>query len=76
MLHTARSLRRELQRDKTNKGQHKNTKERWRGKRMQVQFPYKLDKKLVENEQSYRWLTFGDIKGETESTSGSSITSK
>jgi hypothetical protein len=22
----------------------------------------------VDNEQSYRWLKFGDIKGETEST--------
>jgi hypothetical protein len=24
--------------------------------------------KLVDNEQSYRWLKFGDIKEETEST--------
>jgi len=27
-----------------------------------------LDEKLVEIEQSYRWLKSGDIKGETEST--------
>jgi hypothetical protein len=27
-----------------------------------------LDEKLVDKEQSYRWLKFGDIKGETEST--------
>jgi hypothetical protein len=27
-----------------------------------------LDKKLVDNKQSYRWLKSGDIKGETEST--------
>ena len=25
-------------------------------------------KKLVDIEQSYRWLKYGDIKGETEST--------
>jgi hypothetical protein len=33
-----------------------------------VQLPRNLDEKLVDNEQSYRWLKFGDIKGETEST--------
>jgi len=27
-----------------------------------------LDEKLVDIEQSYRWLKSGDIKGETEST--------
>jgi hypothetical protein len=37
-------------------------------KRMHGQFPRCLDKKLVDKEQSYRWLKFGDIKGETEST--------
>jgi hypothetical protein len=35
---------------------------------MHGQFPYSLDEKLVDNEQSYRWLKFGNIKGETEST--------
>jgi hypothetical protein len=44
------------------------TKERWRGKRMPGQFSRNLDKKLVDNEQSYRWLKFRNIKGETEST--------
>ena len=34
---------------------------------MHGQFPRNLDKKLVDNEQSYQWLKFGDIKGETES---------
>ena len=29
--------------------------------------PRNLDEKLVDIEQSYRWLKFGDIKGETES---------
>jgi hypothetical protein len=38
------------------------------GKRMRGQFPRSLDEKLVGKEQSYRWLKFGDIKGETEST--------
>ena len=28
----------------------------------------KFDEKLVDIEQSYRWLKSGDIKGETEST--------
>jgi hypothetical protein len=35
---------------------------------MHGQFPRSLDEKLVDKEQSYRWLKFGDIKGETEST--------
>jgi hypothetical protein len=35
---------------------------------MHGQFPRSLDEKLVDEEQSYRWLKFGDIKGETEST--------
>jgi hypothetical protein len=32
------------------------------------QLPRRLDEKLVDNEQPYRWLKFADIKGETEST--------
>ena len=43
------------------------TKERWRGKKIHGLFPHKLDEKLVDTEQSYRWLKFGDIKGEPES---------
>jgi hypothetical protein len=35
---------------------------------MHGQFPHSLDEKLVDKEESYRWLKFGDIKGETEST--------
>jgi len=31
-------------------------------------FARSLDEKLVDIEQSYRWLKFGDIKRETEST--------
>jgi hypothetical protein len=30
--------------------------------------PAWLDEELVDNEQLYRWLKFGDIKGETERT--------
>jgi len=36
-------------------------------KRMQVQFPRYLEEKLVDNEQSYRRLKFGDVEGETGS---------
>ena len=35
---------------------------------MHGQLPRILDEKLVDIEQSYRWLKYGDIKGETEST--------
>ena len=34
---------------------------------MHGQLPRDLDEKLVDTEQSYRWLKSGDIKGETES---------
>jgi hypothetical protein len=30
------------------------------------QFSRDLDEKLVDNEQSYRWLKFGDIREETK----------
>jgi hypothetical protein len=35
---------------------------------MHGQFPRSLDEKLVDKEQSYRWLKCEDITGETEST--------
>jgi len=44
------------------------TKERWQGKRMHGQLPRSLDEKLMDIDQSYRWLKYGDMKGETEST--------
>jgi hypothetical protein len=44
-----------------------NLKGTWEEKRVHGQFPRSLDKKLVDKEQSYRWLKFRDIKGETES---------
>jgi hypothetical protein len=44
------------------------TKEKWRGNRMRGQLPRNFEERLVDNEQSYRWLKFGDVKGETEST--------
>jgi hypothetical protein len=42
-------------------------KERWEAKRLHGQFKRSLDKGLIDKEQSYRWMKFGDIKGETES---------
>jgi hypothetical protein len=42
-------------------------KERWEAKRLHGQFPRSRDEGLIDKEQSYRWLMFGDIKGETES---------
>jgi hypothetical protein len=30
------------------------------------QLSHNLDEKLLDNEQSYQWLKFGDIKEETE----------
>ena len=35
---------------------------------MHGQLPRNLDEKLVDIEQSYRWLKSGDIKGKTGST--------
>jgi len=35
---------------------------------MHRQLPRNLDEKLVDMEQSYQWLKFGHIKGETEGT--------
>ena len=48
------------------KAEKKN--EFWQVKGMHGQLPRNLDEKLVDIEQSYRWLNSGDIKGETEST--------
>jgi hypothetical protein len=35
---------------------------------MHGHFPRSTDEKLVDKKQSHRWLKFGDIEGETEST--------
>jgi hypothetical protein len=42
-----------------------NIKGKGEEKRMHGQFPRNLDEKLVDKEQSYRRLKFGDIMGET-----------
>jgi hypothetical protein len=70
MVQTPRSLRAELQKGtrKIKDSVAEKTLERWWGKRMHGQFPHSLDEKLVDNEQSYQWLEFGNITGETEST--------
>jgi hypothetical protein len=70
VLKTARRLKRDVQRG-TRQIQYniaEKTEERWQGKRMHGQLPSNLNEKLVDNEQSYRRLKSGDIKGETEST--------
>lgn len=35
---------------------------------MRGQIPRSLEEKLVDEEQFHRWLKFGDVKRETEST--------
>jgi IS30 family transposase len=45
-----------------------NIKGKWEERTMHGQFSRSLDEKLVDKKQSYRWLKFGDIEGETEST--------
>ena len=70
VLQRARCLKTEVQKEsrKVKDSIAEKTKERWQGKRMHGQLPRNLDEKLVDIEQSYRWLKSGDIKGETEST--------
>jgi hypothetical protein len=69
LFHTATSLQKSLQSDmkqiKTTIA--KNLKERLEAKRLHGQFPRSLDEGFINKEQSYRWLKFGDIEGETES---------
>jgi hypothetical protein len=69
LFHTATNLQKSLQSD-TNQIKTtiaRNLKERWEAKRLHGHFPPSLDEGLINKEQSYRWLKFGDIKGETES---------
>ena len=70
VLQTARCLKTEVRKEirKIKDTIVEKAKERWHGKRMHGQLPRNLDEKLVDIEQSYRWLKSGDIKGETEST--------
>ena len=70
VLQRASCLKTEVQKEtrKVKDSIAEKIKERWQGKRMHGQFPRNLDEKLVDIEQSYRWLKSGDIKGETEST--------
>jgi len=70
VLQTARCLTTEVQKEtrKMKDSVAEKTKERRIGKRMHGQLPCNLDEKLLDIEQSYRWLKSDDIKGETEST--------
>jgi hypothetical protein len=68
LFHTATNLQKSFQRDtkqikSTTAG---NLKERWEAKRLHGQSPQSLDESLIDKEQSYGWLKFGDIEGETE----------
>ena len=65
VLQTARCIKTDYRQNKTNNGQHSREDKR---KKMHGQFPRNLEEELVDNEQSYWWLKFGDITGETEST--------
>jgi len=68
VLQTARCLKTEVQKEtrKMKESIAEKTKERWHGKRMHGQLPRNLDEKMLDIEQSYRWLKSGDIKGETK----------
>jgi len=70
VFQAARCLKTEVQKEtrKVKESIAEKTKERWQGKRMHGQLRSNLDEKLVDIEQSYRWLKSGDIKGEAEST--------
>jgi hypothetical protein len=69
LLQTANKFEKSFQSEtKQIKNITQNIKGKWEEKRMHGQFPRSLDEKLVDKEQSYRRLNFGDIKGETEST--------
>jgi len=70
VLQTARSLKTEVQKEtrKMKDSIGEKTKERWHGKTMHGQLSRNLDEKLVDIEQSCRWLKSGEIKGETERT--------
>jgi len=63
VLQTARYLKTEVQREKRKMKESiaEKTKERWHGKRMHGQLQRSLDEKLVDIEQSYSWLNYGDI---------------
>jgi hypothetical protein len=67
LFHTATNLQKFLQSDTNNIKTTiaRNLKERWEAKRLYGQFPRSLDEGLINKEQSYRWLKFGDIKRET-----------
>jgi hypothetical protein len=69
LFHTATNLQKSLQSDtkQIKTTITRNMKERWEAKRLHGLFPRSLYEGLIDQEQSYRWLKFGDIKRETES---------
>jgi hypothetical protein len=64
VLQTARCLKAEVQREtKINEKIAEKTKKDGTGRGCMDKLPRNLDEKLVDIEQSYRWLKSGDIKG-------------
>jgi len=65
VLQKARCLKTEVQKEtrKMKDSLAEKIKEIWHGKRMHGQVPRNLDEKLVDIEQSHRWLKSGVIKG-------------
>ena len=70
VLQTARCLKTEVQKEtrKMKDSIAEKTKEGRHGKKIHGQLWRNWDEKLVDIEQSYRWLKSGDIGGETEGT--------
>ena len=68
VLQAARCLKTEVQKEtrKMKDSIAEKTKQKWHGKRMHGQLPHNLDEKLVDIEQSYRWLKYGDIREKQE----------
>jgi len=68
VLQTARYLKTEVQREtrKMKDSIAEKTKERWHGKRMHGQLSRNLHEKLVDIEQSYRWLKLATLREKQE----------
>jgi hypothetical protein len=67
LLQTANKFKKSLQCETKQIKKYNNSeyKRKIGRKRIHGQFPRSIDEQLVDNKQSYRWLKFGDIKGET-----------
>jgi len=70
VLLTTKCLKAEVQKEirKMKESIVEKTERRWHGKRMHGKLLCNIEERLVDIEQSHRWLKSGDIKGETECT--------